>query len=142
MNITLLDNDNVLIKYVIPVVPVGVKFSQPVKHNSFETLKYGTVTIPGRKGLLKISWSSFFPVKKVLDFLPIDALYDGKEYVDFLDEHLEKEIRVVITDKNRKTIVNKLMTVSSFDWEYDKSGDIAYSISLEEFLTYVNDKAK
>ena len=142
MNITLLDNDNALIKYVIPVVPVDVKFSQPVSHNSFETLKYGTITIPGRKGLLKINWSSFFPIKKNLNFLPMDALYDGKKYADFIDEHLEKEIRVVITDKNRKTSVTKLMTISSFEWEYDKSGDIAYSISLEEFLTYVNDKSK
>ena len=123
------------ITLIVPVVQPPVKFSRQGKHETFETLKQGDIILLGGKGLKTVEWSSFFPVNKLFyNFVKYGAQENGKEYVTFLEEHMEDEtpFRLIITENN-KTIRNMLVVVDSFEWEYDKVGDIPYSLKLVEY---------
>ena len=134
MNITFASLDGA-ITLIVPVVQPPVKFSRQGKHETFETIKKGDIVLLGGKGLKTVEWSSFFPVNKLFyTFTKWGAQLNGKEYVTFLEEHMEDEtpFRLIITEKF-KTIRNMLVVVNSFDWEYDKVGDINYSLKLVEY---------
>lgn len=118
---------------VVPLVNPPLKFGQTNKHETFETLKYGDIVLIGGKGLKTVEWSSFFPQKKSLyDFVQYLADEFGKTYVKFLEEHSEEPFRLIILD-GVKTIRNMLVVVDSFEYEYDKMGNIQYSVKLVEF---------
>lgn len=131
MKITFADMDGRL-TLIVPVIQPPVKFGQTNKHEIFETIKHGDIVLLGGKGLRTVEWSSFFPVNKLYNFIEAGALLNGKEYVTFLEEHSEVPFRLIITDK-LKTIRNMLVVVDTFEYEYDKAGDIVYSIKLLEF---------
>lgn len=132
MKITFADMDG-LIQLVVPVVQPPVKISQQNKHETFETLKFGDIILLGGKGLRAVEWSSFFPVNKLFyNFVEYESERNGKEYVTFLEEHSEEPFRLIITE-NFKTVINMLVVVDSFEYEYDKVGDIVYSLKLTEF---------
>lgn len=132
MKITFADMDG-LIQLVVPVVQPPVKISQQNKHETFETLKFGDIILLGGKGLRAVEWSSFFPVNKLFyNFVEYESERNGKEYVTFLEEHSEEPFRLIITEKF-KTVINMLVVVDSFEYEYDKVGDIVYSLKLTEF---------
>lgn len=132
MKITFADMDG-LLTLVVPFVQPPVKFGQTNKHEVFETLKFGDIVLLGGKGLRTVEWSSFFPVNKLFyNFTEYDSLSDGKEYVTFLEEHSEVPFRLIITE-NFKTIRNMLVVVDSFEYEYDKVGDIIYTLKLLEY---------
>jgi hypothetical protein len=140
MKITFADMDG-LVKYVVPVVQPPVKFGQTTNNETFNTLKFGDIKLMGDRGLRTVEWSSFFPVnKKYYNFIESGAELNGQEYVDFLEEHAEEPFRLVITEKY-KTIRNMLVTVDTFDYEYNKAGDIEYSLKLEEFPNNANAKS-
>lgn len=137
MKITFVDMDGRL-PLIVPVVIPPVKFGQTNKHETFETLKFGDIVLLGGKGLRTVEWSSFFPVNKIFyTFIEAGALMDGKEYVTFLEEHSEDPFRLIITEKF-KTIRNMLVVVDSFEYEFDKVGDINYSLRLLEFPDNAN----
>lgn len=134
MDITFADLEG-LLTLIVPVVQPPVKFSRQGKHETFETLKQGDIILLGGKGLKTVEWSSFFPANKPFyTFTKWGAQSNGKEYVTFLEEHMdeEKPFRLIITE-NYKTIRNMLVVVDNFEWEYDKVGDIVYSLKLVEY---------
>ncbi len=118
---------------VVPLVNPPLKFGQTNKHETFETLKYGDIVLIGGKGLKTVEWSSFFPQKKSLyDFVQYLSDEFGKTYVKFLEEHSEEPFRLIILE-GVKTVRNMLVVVDSFEYEYDKMGNIQYSVKLVEF---------
>lgn len=132
MNITLTDalGSNV---YVIPVVvSKDVEMEFTGEHETYTTLK-GPLKIPGKKALDKISWSGFFPVNKDYSFVAAGSLPNGWDYVDFIKANIEKPIRVVVTNDDKKTIMNMLATVDKFSPKEKDNKDIDYSIELSEF---------
>jgi len=134
MNITFADLLGGII-LIVPVIQPPIKFSMQGKHETFNTLKQGDIILLGGKGLRAVEWSSFFPVnKKYYNFTKFGSVANGKEYVTFLEEHMQDEtpFRLIITEKT-KTIRNMLVVVDSFEWEYDKVGDISYSLKLVEY---------
>lgn len=118
---------------VVPLVNPPLKFGQTNKHEIFGTLKHGDIVLLGGKGLKTVEWSSFFPQKKSLyDFVQYLSDEFGKTYVKFLEEHSEEPFRLIILE-GVKTVRNMLVVVDSFEYEYDKMGNIQYSVKLVEF---------
>lgn len=133
MKIIFADKYDSLLSMIVPVVQPPVKFSQQNQHETFKTIKWGDIVLTGDKGLKMVEWSSFFPVNKPFyTFVEHGSLRNGEEYKTFLEEHAEIPFRLIITE-NFKTKFNSLVVIDSFEYEYDKVGDIAYSLKLMEF---------
>lgn len=132
MKVVFADMDG-LVTLTIPVLLEKPKISQTNNHETFKTLKKGDIVLIGDKGLRSVEWSAFFPVNKLFyNFTNFNAVADGNEYVTFLNEHNEDCFRLIITEKT-KTICNMLVVVDSFDYQYDKVGDINYTLRLLEY---------
>lgn len=122
----------------IPILPASFSVGSSVGHQTVNIQTKGDVTILGKRGLDTIEFSSFFPAK---DY-PFAAYPKDRapyEYVKKIKKWLEKAVRLTITGAN----VNAEYTIQSFSYgEPDGTGDIEYSISLQEYRkpTYTKPK--
>lgn len=122
----------------IPILPASFSVGASVGHQTVNIQTKGDVTILGKRGLDTIEFSSFFPAK---DY-PFAAYPKDRapyEYVKKIKKWLEKAVRLTITGTN----VNAEYTIQSFSYgEPDGTGDIEYSISLQEYRkpTYTKPK--
>ena len=122
----------------IPILPASFSVGSSVGHQTVNIQTKGDVTILGKRGLDTIEFSSFFPAK---DY-PFAAYPKDRapyEYVKKIKKWLEKAVRLTITGTN----VNAEYTIQSFSYgEPDGTGDIEYSISLQEYRkpTYTKPK--
>lgn len=135
MRITLAINNNKEIK-VLPVVRVG-DFTYDVNANNqnYDSVKYGQIKVMGKPALTTFSIESFFPSKRY-PFVDKNAQITPNTYIEWLKKCVNKRkpVRVVITNKN-KTIFNELMAIETFTCESpDQQGDIAYSLSMEQYI--------
>ncbi len=134
MNITITDykRNTVLI---IPVVPPDLAIKSSSNNEVYNSIKQD-INIIGNAGLREFSISSFFPVDKKYPFVASGSSDNGYEYVSFLEQNKNNKlpIRVVITGKNKKTILNCLMSIESFSFSVAKNSDLNYELSLKEFI--------
>jgi hypothetical protein len=135
MNITLSANNNSDI-YIIPVVPPNLPIKTAMNNEVLSTLN-GDILILGNETLKEFSISSFFPVNKSYKFTANGYEANGWKYVNFIGENKKSKtpIRVVITTKDKYTVLNTLMSIESFVYSVDKVRDIQYELSLKEFPT-------
>lgn len=117
---------------VIPVPPSAIDIEMSQGNSDFESFS-GPIRLLGNRGLTKMSWSSIFP-NRPLRFIRPGASAVAKEYIDFFEAAWKRQIplRVVIIYKTQK--INIPCTVDSLSWKIDRAGDVAYSISLTEFV--------
>lgn len=118
----------------IPIVLDDTKIMQKSKSATLETVD-GFLNLAGNQELRVVAWSSIFPVAKSYIFSEKKMTVDGWLYVKFLETAMKFQvpIRVIVSDINNPYIFNMLVTVDSFNYNVDKSGDIAYTIKLTEF---------
>lgn len=131
-HITLTDLAGIL-RFVIPVVPTTDVTTEHENTDFRTTRRY--LRIFGTQKNKVVEWSSFFPVNKNYDFVENGAEANGWEYVVFLQRCQADNlpIRIVITNENRRPILNMLATIDKFGFREDATNDIQYSISLTEF---------
>ncbi len=114
----------------LPVVPEEFTLQHPQKNETYETISQGDIKLIGMEGLKSISIQSFFPVRNY-PFLRARR-YMGWEYVERLQAWMSERlpIRLVITN----TPINMACTIEDFTYGVSNgSGDIYYTLSLEEF---------
>lgn len=114
----------------LPVLPTSIGVDSPQNNNVFESISLGSIKTIGLRGLKALDIDSFFP-NKDYPFLR-DRLYKGWEYVEIIESWIDRRIpiRVIITDTN----INLAMSIENFSYSVqDGSGDIYYTLSLEEF---------
>lgn len=114
----------------LPIVPTEFKIPSPMNNETFTTINQGDIKIIGQRGLKAITLDSFFP-KNHYSFSR-DRAYSGWEYVEIIESWIDRRvpIRLIVTD----TPVNMAMTIENFEYGVqDGTGDIYYSLSLEEF---------
>ncbi len=133
MNITI-SNVKKTEVYILPVVPPGIPIKTGSKNETFSAVSQ-ELNIIGNSTLTEISIDSFLPVNKNYDFQKAGSEEDGKVILDFIlqQKTLKLPIRVVMTDKSKGTVLNMLMSIESLDYNFDKLGDIRYSMALREF---------
>lgn len=130
MNVTVTDLLGATI-LIIPIVPNNLKIAYKNDNVVIETLK-GKINIPTGSDLTKVSWESFFPTKEY-SYAAVGSDTNGWNYVDFFKSKKKEPFRIVITNDDKKTILNSLVTLDSFETSVDKVGDINYSIAMSEF---------
>lgn len=119
---------------IFPVVPTDFEITSEQSNEDFDGIS-GTMKLIGEMGLRRLSLSSFWPVNKSYSFVRPGSVKDGRKYVDFFEKWRKKKLpmRVVLTAKNGRCILNMACVVNSLVYHYDKVGDIQYSLDMEEY---------
>lgn len=117
---------------VIPIVPTGIAISAPKEPIEHETIN-GSVYLKGKLGSKSIEWDSFFPTKKY-KFAESGSWTNGEQYVKLIKDVREKnlECRAIVVNNEGLSLMNCLVDIPTFEYSYDKTGDITYKIKLVE----------
>ena len=133
MHITLADVTGMLI-FPVPIVPDNVEITTEYNNTDFQTTRR-FLRIFGNQKNRFVEWSSFFPVNKPYIGIEQGADEDGNLIHEFIraQQSLILPIRIVITNENRRPVLNMLSSIDKYSFHEDKTNDIQYSISLTEF---------
>ena len=114
----------------LPIVPSEFKIPSPMNNETYTTINQGDIKLIGQRGLKSITIESFFPNNHYS--FSRNKAYAGWEYVETIESWIDRRvpIRLIITD----TPINLAMTIENFEYgPQDGTGDIYYSLELEEF---------
>ena len=133
MHITIADPIT-MIRFIIPVVPEDVEVEFERENTDFRTTRR-YLRIFGTQKNRSIDWTSFFPVNKNYDFVEPNSVPDGWDIHDFILGFYNNNLplRVVVTNENRRPVLNMLASVDNYSFREDAVNDIQYSIRLTEF---------
>lgn len=132
-----LKQDNAAIQ--IPILPPSFQVTLETAHQTVNVQTKGDVTILGKRGLRTIEFTSFFPAQRYPFALP--TIIKPYTYTHTISRMWSKPIRITITGTN----INMLTTMQSFVYgEPDSTGDVEYTLSLQEYRppTYTKPKSK
>lgn len=126
--ISINNNEEVIL---LPVTPEEYEISEEWENQEVAGLRKPMNIIQNKK-LATTSIESFFPSKDY-PFLLNRSMW-GMEYVEVIKRWRQRRvpIRFIIT-KEGKPVVNMPVTIDSFTYSEDKSGDIKYTLDLKEF---------
>ena len=126
--ISINNNEEVIL---LPVTPEEYEISEEWENQEVAGLRQPMNIIQNKK-LATTSIESFFPSKDY-PFLLNRSMW-GMEYVETIKRWRQRRvpIRFIIT-KSGKPVVNMPVTIDSFTYSEDKSGDIEYTLDLKEF---------
>lgn len=118
----------------LPIIPETIDIAFPHNNQVFSTIEDGDINLIGMQGLKSISFSSWFPMK---EYYFAKSKVTGEEGKAFLTKWKRKRrpIRIVITNKNGLELHNELYAIESFDFGFDRTGDMTYSLNLKQFIT-------
>ena len=152
--------DNETETLILPVVPTGLKFPTESDITNLKGIisKYN---VPSSENLQTLTIESIFPVNKNYPWINMGSNINGYDYVDFFAERQQNQLPFrlvayafsssVIADEINTTIENRgisaeengqalfrvhcdrYFSVKKFDYEVDKTGDIKYSLAIEQF---------
>jgi hypothetical protein len=126
-----IDRKKIMTIPIIPETLPEIAFSQ--KNEEYETMK-GSINLLGMEGLFNFSLQSFFPVKPY-EFSKTKI--DGWEYVRFFNKIKNNRELLRLTISHQKTdVVNNLVTIESFSYSIDQSGDIQYKLDVKQFKNF------
>ena len=117
--------------FVLPVYPSEIKITDPHNNSTVNIINIGDIKLIGKKGLKSCEISSFFPAQ-AYSFSTQAEDKDPMDYVNRINKWKAsgKPIGLVITP-----LINIEVTIESFTWGLqDATGDIYYSLSLEEYV--------
>lgn len=118
----------------LPIVPAEFKIPSPVNNETYSTINQGDLKIIGQRGLKALTIDTFFP-SKVYPFNR-DNTYKGWEYVEIIESWIDRRLPIRLIATN--TPVNMLMSIENFEYGLqDGSGDVYYSLQLEQFREIV-----
>lgn len=133
MHITIADMTG-LIFFVVPIVPNNIQITTENENSDFRTTRRYLRIFGNRKNRV-VEWSSFFPVNKPELAVEPNSVTDGNEISNFIrnQQDLDLPIRIVITNDNRRPVLNMLATIDKYSFCEDNVRDIKYSVTLTEF---------
>lgn len=120
--------------FVLPVVPSGVDVGEPQNNDTFSGA-LGELNLIGNMGLRSMSISSILPNRQY-SFMRPGSTRDGWSYMDFFRRIRSSKVplRVVMVTTSGGEVLNMPCTIDDFSWSVDKAGDIAYSLSVREYV--------
>lgn len=121
-------------KLTLPVTPNKYSVKTSELNKVVDILDFGEALLFGNPGLVRLSFSCFFPrlYHEYTSIISGDYEKDATELVELITKWKEgkKPVRVIITDSP----VNHMLAIKQFDYdEHDGSHDIYYTMSLEEY---------
>lgn len=128
-----LNNGNDKIRF--PVLPSSFKIATSQQNTSENVHRKGEVNLLGERNLETVEISSFFPAQ-AYNFCQYTG-FNKNPYVYV--EKIKKWEREKVTPTfimTGKTNFNKIVSIESFEYgEEDSSGDVAFTLSLKEYVT-------
>ena len=123
-----------MMRFVIPVIPADVEIKTERENTDFRTTRR-YLRIFGTQKNRSIEWSSFFPVNKNYDFVEPNSVPDGWDIHNFIFRFMDNNlpVRIVVTNDNRRPVLNMLASIDNYSFREDAVNDIQYSIRLTEF---------
>lgn len=116
---------------VLPIPPSEIEIVENQNNSDFSSLT-GAIRLIGKSELTKISFSSFFPNKK-LPYMAKGSSDSAWDYVDFIKDARNKQIPIRVVIMYKTKTINLAMTIDEFSHHVDRAGDIKYSISMTEY---------
>ena len=119
---------------VFPVVPnAGIQLSRDQDNQSFDGINHELQAL-GNMKLATFSITSFFPLKRYSFLRPYSSI-NGWHYVRVIEAVRKRKIpfRALHLDNNGQEVFNLPVTVESFEYWLDQSGDIGYTIDFKEY---------
>lgn len=119
---------------VFPVVPnAGIQLSRGQENQAFDGINHELQAL-GNMKLATFSITSFFPLKRYSFLRPYSSI-NGWHYVRVIEAVRKRKIpfRALHLDNNGQEVFNLPVTVESFEYWLDQSGDIGYTIDFKEY---------
>nr|DAK94144.1 MAG TPA: tail assembly protein [Caudoviricetes sp.] len=119
---------------VFPVVPNGgIQLSRDQENQAFDGINHELQAL-GNMKLATFSITSFFPLKRYSFLRPYSSI-NGWHYVRVIEAVRKRKIpfRALHLDNNGQEVFNLPVTVESFEYWLDQSGDIGYTIDFKEY---------
>ena len=115
--------------FKLPINPESYSIDGKQQNTSVNIHNLGEINLKGKRSLLTVSWSSFFPNKKY-DFAKDTYRNPITYYVRKILSVIDKNTTVHLIIGTR---VNLYGTIESFTWgENEQNGDVVYDISIKE----------
>ena len=118
----------------LPINPSEIAFTDPQNNQQVTLLDVGSVNLLGERGLISVTFESFFPAEKSPLYFRGGANRTPKEYKAMVKKWKDNKsvVRMIITDLD----INLAMSVDSFEYKQrEGDDDIYYSIVLTEYKT-------
>ncbi len=118
-------------KVRIPVLPPEYTVTSEQDNTSVTVCNLGEITLRGKRKLKQVSFSSFFPKHYDPGYCDVRS----KSPITLVKK-IEKmkqagSVKLIITG-----ILSLKVTIESFEWgENDRTGDIAYTLTMKEYRT-------
>ena len=115
----------------IPVLPPEYKVQSSQNNQSENIIGIGEISLKGKRNLMTISFSSFFPLRRNSSYCRRGSILKPLQYVDAIERMKQTgTVKLVITGSP----IRMDCTIESFEWgENDGTGDIFYTISFKEY---------
>lgn len=114
----------------LPILPSSYAIDGKQQNTSVNVHAFGEVNLKGKRALMTVSWSCFFPGQSYY-FAKDKYRNPIKYYVQQFETLMENNTTIHVIIGNR---VNMFGTIESFKWsESDSNGDISYDIAIKEF---------
>lgn len=115
----------------IPVLPSEYQVQSSQNNQSENIIGIGEVSLKGKRNLMTISFSSFFPLRRNSSYCRRGSILKPLQYVNAIERMKQTgTVKLVITGSP----IRMDCTIESFDWgENDGTGDIFYTISFKEY---------
>ena len=115
----------------IPVLPSEYQVQSSQNNQSETIIGIGEVSLKGKRNLMTISFSSFFPLRRNSSYCRRGSILKPLQYVDAIERMKQTgTVKLVITGSP----IRMDCTIESFEWgENDGTGDIFYTISFKEY---------
>lgn len=115
----------------IPVLPSSYTITSEQDNTSVTVCNLGEVTLCGKRKLQQVSFSSFFPMHYDASYCDVRS----KSPISMVNkiEAMKQagSVKLIITG-----ILAMKVTIESFEWgENDRTGDIAYTLTMKEYRT-------
>ena len=115
----------------IPVLPSSYTITSEQDNTSVTVCNLGEVTLRGKRKLQQVSFSSFFPMHYDASYCDVRS----KSPISMVNkiEAMKQagSVKLIITG-----ILAMKVTIESFEWgENDRTGDIAYTLTMKEYRT-------
>lgn len=117
-------------QFRLPVLPASYSVQSSQKNQTVNINALGEINLLGKRGLMEVSWSCFFPKRKE-SYCEYSNILSPSNSVTLIEKMKQNGIvQLVITG----VPVSMMCTIESFQWgEQDGTGDISYDISLKEY---------
>lgn len=115
----------------IPVLPSEYQVQSSQNNQSENIIGIGEVSLKGKRNLMTVSFSSFFPLRRNSSYCRRGSILKPLQYVDAIERMKQTgTVKLVITGSP----IRMDCTIESFEWgENDGTGDIFYTISFKEY---------